>query len=193
MGEFAPQKEKLKDHFETIEELREELESQPELPERAEITPAERAEIVQTASQEANKEAAEKNPVDEFIASQTETSPQQTFVNSNLKKIAAKQQLKQIQQQLPRSDRALSKVVHQPLIRVVSDNAGKTITRPSGLLGGGVVAFLGTSLYVYFTKHIGLQYNYLLFALFFVGGFVLGLMLELIIRLNSKHQSSVRQ
>jgi hypothetical protein len=100
-------------------------------------------------------------------------------VNTELKNITLNRELVHIRRQLPRPDRALSKVIHQPVIRAVSESASKTVTRPSGLLGGGIVAFIGTSSYVYFTKHIGVSYNYLLFVVFFVSGFALGLLLEL--------------
>jgi hypothetical protein len=75
----------------------------------------------------------------------------------------------------------LSKVIHQPVVRAVSEVAAKTISRPSGLLGGGIVAFLGSAGYLYFTKYIGLPYNYFIFTLLFLGGFVVGLSLELIV------------
>jgi hypothetical protein len=100
-------------------------------------------------------------------------------VNRELKKLTLKQELRRVQRREKLPARALSKVVHQPVVRVASEAAGKTVSRPSGLLGGGVFAFIGGLGYLYFAKHIGVQYNYLLSLLFFVAGFILGLLIEL--------------
>lgn len=127
-------------------------------------------------------EAPKANPLEAFQAKQAaQTTPAQVLVTPDLKKATKNRQLKQIQRQLKPTDKALSKVIHQPVIRAVSEGASRTISRPSGLLGGGIVAFLGSSAYLYFTKHIGLQYNYFIFALLFVGGFAIGLILELLV------------
>jgi hypothetical protein len=101
-----------------------------------------------------------------------------THVNQDLKKLTLRRQLQHIQRQLPAGDRTLSKIIHQPVVRVVSEAAGKTISRPSGLLGGGLVAFLGTSGYLYLAKHLGFTYNSFVFIALFVGGFLIGLALE---------------
>jgi hypothetical protein len=66
---------------------------------------------------------------------------------------------------------------------VASEAAGRTVSRPSGLLGGGLVAFLGTTGYLYLARHIGFTYNYLVFLLLLAGGFILGVSLELLVHL----------
>ncbi|MDB5164834.1 MAG: hypothetical protein JWL89_460, partial [Candidatus Saccharibacteria bacterium] len=90
-------------------------------------------------------------------------------------------EIKNLQRKLPVLQRSLSKVIHQPVVRVASEAAGKTISRPSGLLGGGLVALIGTSGYLYTAKHAGFRYNYLVFLMLFAGGFIVGLILELLI------------
>lgn len=116
---------------------------------------------------------------------------QPQYIDRALQKIGLNQQLKQIRRKLPASQRTLSKVVHQPVVKAVSEVSAKTITRPSGLLGGGICAFLGSSGYLYLAKHIGFQYNYLVFLLLFVGGFAVGLALELLLSLfRPKHLRS---
>ena len=113
---------------------------------------------------------------------------QPLYIDKTVKKLRMKQSLSQVRRELSPAERALSKVIHQPTIRAVSEVGSKTVTRPSGLLGGGVLAFLGSSSYLYMAKHIGFRYNYLVFTLLFVGGFVLGLVLELIVRaVRPKH------
>jgi hypothetical protein len=142
---------------------------------------------VETATLESEKHT---NPIEDLQKAESTASQRITpmTVNSDLKKIMFNRTLLRIQKQLPAPEKLLSKVIHQPVIRAVSESTSKTLTRPSGLLGGGVVAFLGTSAYVYFTRHIGVPYNYLLFILFFVGGFALGLVLEFIIWVTANRQ-----
>jgi hypothetical protein len=48
-------------------------------------------------------------------------------------------QIKTVQAQLPRASRTFSKVVHNAAVEKVSDAAGKTIFRPSALIGGAIV------------------------------------------------------
>jgi hypothetical protein len=104
-----------------------------------------------------------------------------TYVNKELKDAALHRTLRHLQRELPRTQRLLSKTIHQPAIRRVSAATGQTVARPSGLLGGGLCAFVGSLIYLYLAKHIGFTYNYLLFFVLFVGGFVLGVVLELLI------------
>jgi hypothetical protein len=108
---------------------------------------------------------------------------QPLYIDKTVKKLRMKQSLSQVQRELTPMERGLSKLIHQPAVRAVSEVGAKTVSRPSGLLGGGLLAFLGSSTYLFMTKYIGFRYNYLVFLLLFVGGFVLGLVLELLVRL----------
>ena len=104
-------------------------------------------------------------------------------VNRELKQITLRRELLNIQRKLPAPQRVLSRVIHQPAVRIVSQAAGQTVSRPSGLLGGGLLAFFGTTGYLYLARHIGFAYNYLVFLLLLGGGFILGLGLELLVHL----------
>lgn len=96
-------------------------------------------------------------------------------------KATLQRELRAIRRKLPRSEQMLSRIVHQPVVRVVSQAAGATISRPSGMLGGGLVALIGTSGYLYLAKHLGFSYNYFVFLALFAAGFVVGLILELLV------------
>jgi hypothetical protein len=121
-------------------------------------------------------------PPKERLALPVDDKPQDNqplYIDKAVKKLQMKQSMKQVRRELSVPERVLSKVVHQPFVKAVSEASAKTISRPSGLLGGGFFAFVGSLAYLYFTSHIGMPYNYLLFILFFAGGFILGLTLEL--------------
>ena len=146
-------------------------------------TPEEVASEKQHMSQESRttiaQEAPSHNPVEAFQAEQTAATVVAPIRES--RKVVGQRQLAQVQRKLPARDRQLSKLVHQPVVRMISESAAGTVTRPSGLLGGGLVAFIGSTGYLYLTKHVGLTYNYFVFILLFVAGFGLGLALELIV------------
>lgn len=102
-----------------------------------------------------------------------------TYVNKELKDLAYQRTLRRTQKKLPVPARALSKIMHQPAVEAVSEIAGKTVARPSGILAGGIIAFLGGSVFLWAARYYGFEYNFLLFAILFVGGYFLGLLIEL--------------
>lgn len=123
----------------------------------------------------------------EFSAGEQEQ--QSTFVpglHRDLKQTAYKRTLQRTQNSLNQPERVLSKVIHAPAVESISNVAGNTIARPSGILGGSIFALLGTMLLTYFTRRYGFSYNYLVFAILFAGGFVAGIIGELFLRLIRK-------
>ena len=117
------------------------------------------------------------------VEAQKSSAPAPRVIDRELKRANLRQGIKQVQRQLPVQQRALSRVIHAPAIRALSETAAKSISRPSGLLGGGLVAFIGSSGYLYLAKHNGSRYNYFIFLLLFAAGFVVGLVLELCVYL----------
>lgn len=114
---------------------------------------------------------------------------QPTYVNKELKDLAYQRTLRRTQKKLPAPARVLSKVIHQPAIEAASEIAGKTVARPSGILTGGIIAFLGGSVFLWAARHYGFEYNFLLFAILFVGGYFLGLLIEFGVYALSRNKS----
>lgn len=140
-------------------------------------------QAVDSARAEIAQQSTEQDPLAKLQAQEAQAAEtaRPSHVNTELKSITLRRELQQIRRKLPAGDRALSKVVHQPVVRVISEAAGASVSRPSGLLGGGLMAFVGSAGYLYLTKHVGMQYNYFVFIALFVAGFVLGLVLEFIV------------
>ena len=115
-------------------------------------------------------------PIDE-----SSQAKQPQYVDKLVQSITLKNELNNIRQRLPLSQKLFSKAIHQPVIRNVSELSAKSIARPSGLLGGGLCAFIGSLAYLLFAQYIGLTYNYLLAILFFVFGFVVGICIEFMV------------
>jgi hypothetical protein len=102
-------------------------------------------------------------------------------IDSSLKNITLSRALHSIRRKENVADRTLSKVIHKPAVRIASEAAGASISRPSGMLGGGLLAFAGSSAYLYMARHYGFTYNFGVVVLLFAAGFALGLALELLV------------
>lgn len=95
-----------------------------------------------------------------------------------LKEDAYKQTLRATQHKLSKNNRRFSKVVHNDVVNAVSEVGAKTVARPSGILGGSIVAFIGSVVFLYYARHYGFKYNYLVLFMLFVIGFVVGALIE---------------
>jgi hypothetical protein len=108
---------------------------------------------------------------------------QPALASAELKKLAGERTLTSIRKHLSVPERTMSKIVHQPVVEGLSEVGSKTVARPSGILVGGILASLGNAVVLYICRHYGYTYNFFLFAIFFAGGFALGLLIELMWRL----------
>ena len=120
--------------------------------------------------------------------SSSENSPTATYVSRELKQMGFRRNLTNARLHMRAPSRAFSKAIHQPVVEKISDYAAPTIARPSGIIGGGIFALLGSAILLYITKHYGYRYNYLVFIVLFVGGFIAGMIVELIIRAVMRHK-----
>jgi hypothetical protein len=140
-----------------------------------------------TAEQAAETTAAETKRIEQLEkAEKLNESTRPALISHELKAVTLQRELQNIRRRLPAPDRVLSRVIHQPAVRVISEVTGKTISRPSGLLGGGLVALLGTTGYLYTAQHMGFRYNYFVFLVLFGGGFIVGIVLELLVWLATR-------
>ncbi len=107
---------------------------------------------------------------------------QPQYIDRKVKAKTLKKELEEIRSNLSLTQKVLSKVIHQQTISKLSDIGAKTIARPSGLLGGGILAFCGSLIYLLFTKYVGMKYNYLIFIFLFLSGYLITLATEFLIR-----------
>lgn len=113
--------------------------------------------------------------------SRSEDKPRAEAVHhasTGMKHHSYKQTLKSTRRKLTTPERAFSKVIHQPVVETVSDFAGGTVARPSGLLVGGLVSAAASLVVLYICRHYGYEYNFLIGLAGMGGGFVLGLLSE---------------
>jgi hypothetical protein len=77
-----------------------------------------------------------------------------------------------------KSEKVLSKVIHQPTVEKISDIAGATITRPSGIAGATIASFIGL-LFIYgIARFAGFSLSGSEMPLLLLIGFVAGLLFE---------------
>ena len=127
----------------------------------------------------------------EIAVGEREQPKQSSFgQQKDMKNLAYKRTLTRAQSQLSALERAFSKVVHHPVVEKVSNVGAQTVARPSGIMGGGLAAALGTGFVLFLGKTYGFTYNYLLFVLLFIAGFVLGLAVELILKISRRKKTT---
>jgi hypothetical protein len=124
---------------------------------------------ISPAHHEANRQNAlenSRNQIDQLATSSEsvtvgEAKPEpadQVAVNKDLKELAYSRILTRTRKNLPLADRWLSKLTHQPVVDKISTMGEKTIARPAGVLSGSVVAFIGSSILLYSSKHYGFRF-----------------------------------
>jgi flagellar biosynthesis GTPase FlhF len=188
LGALSPHHEQIHDEEHKHELQQETQEAALEnAAQEARHKPQEKIDTIRQEVQENARKTSEIRPQEE---KDTAHAPSQTFVNKELKEMAYKRTLKRVRRQMPLSNRLASKIIHQPIVSVVSEAVAKTVGRPSGLLGGGVIALIGTSAYYYITKHYGYSYNFFIFVLLLLGGFAFGWLVEIVWRLFSARKRS---
>ncbi len=184
----APKHEKLAPVEGTTEAAREHLNA---LKRRAEAdTETHDEEVLESIKADVDTKAISKEDYSKGEAA-GENTPAATYISSELKQMGFRRSLNNARRQMSAPAKTLSKVIHQPVVEKMSEAAAPTVARPSGVLGGGIAALLGSSILLYVSKHSGFRYNYLVFILLFVGGFVGGMAVELVVRalIRNKHSA----
>lgn len=110
-------------------------------------------------------------------------------LQKELKQQAYLRTMQKVQSRLSGPERVFSRVIHTQVVNALSEAGARSIGRPSGLMGGALCALLGSSLLLYVAKHYGFTYNYTVILVLFIGGFIVGLLIELLYRLVAKARS----
>ena len=178
----SPEHEKQPQHHEAAEHL--EHAKHEKAPEAFEH---ERQDMLEQAQKTIEKEAVSQH---ELPIEEKHEVPNKQFVGDELRAMSINRTMSRTRKKLSKPEQSLSKVVHQPVVDGLSRAGEKTISRPSGLLAGGICALIGSSIMLYMSKHYGFRYNLFVFIALFVGGFVLGLLLELVFRVGRRSKVS---
>ena len=146
-------------------------------------------ETLEDIREEAEEEATTTEDLVKLEDEATKQPEPNLYVNDDLKSLKYKRTLQAVRKDLKPSERVLSKVIHNKAVDAASEVAGKTIARPSGFLVGSIFAFVGSSVFLWISRHYGYEYNFLMFAMLFVAGFMIGLLVEMGLRLATRKSS----
>ena len=114
-------------------------------------------------------------------ADKNEHQPSAQHVTRELKAIRYKETMRYVRRHLNPRERKFSSFIHTPAVEKISEVGGKTVARPSGLLGGGLIALIGSIGTLYVARQYGFEVPNSLFMALFVIGFFVGLLGEFII------------
>jgi hypothetical protein len=159
--------------------------------EEAEQAEAQRhsSELRESARKTIEQQAISKEtPLFEKHAEQPNLTPQ--YTTKRIKNDRYRSTLTDVRKHLSPTQRAFSKVIHQPFVESASEIGAKTIGRPSGILSGSLVALFGSLSVIIIARRIGFEVPSSIFAIFFVGGFFIGIIVETIyhrLKKSSKH------
>jgi hypothetical protein len=98
--------------------------------------------------------------------------------------------LSNIRSNLSPASRKFSKVIHNQTVETISEIAAKTIVRPYAILLGGIFTLIGSGLYLFYIRHTGYKYNFLVPLILFAGGFIVGLVTELLLKSPARKKRS---
>jgi hypothetical protein len=159
-----------------LERAKEEASKSPEL--------SDQIEQIRAAVQEKAVSGSEVNVVE-----QENRPPAHSFgTHKQLKHLSYRRTLASIQSRLKGPDKTFSRVIHKKLIERASNFGAVTIARPGGILGGGLAALAGSIFSLYLARRYGFHYNFSIFILLFVSGYVAGSLLELVLRLAKRRR-----
>ncbi|MCA9308929.1 hypothetical protein KC973_00985 [Candidatus Saccharibacteria bacterium] len=152
MSELAPQEHESKNSLSS----KEAHEHKEHLKERIESA-AEKSSESGAAEREARHEVMETAPLAaEVTNTETEDTPQDDSPTTrDDKRHSFNTTMHHVRKELPKSERAFSKVIHQPVVEKTSEFVGKTVARPSGVLGATIAGFIGLLLVFGVAKRVG--------------------------------------
>ena len=91
-------------------------------------------------------------------------------ISKKEKTASYKKHMKQVQAELPPTQRAFSKVIHAPVVEKTSEFVGATVARPNAILSGAIVAFFVVLAVYLIAKNLG----YVLSGFETIGAFIIG-------------------
>lgn len=115
-----------------------------------------------------------------LVSERSIQSQRPLYVNQELKNLAYYRTLRRTRKQLSFADRQLSRLIHYRAVDRLSELGGKTVARPSALLGSGLAGLVGGGGYYWLAKNYGYEYRFSLFLILLAGGLAAGLGVELL-------------
>jgi gas vesicle protein len=160
-----------------------------EVNERAKNSIENSAERAKNARNEIENQAAFSKEAAGALAEKSDADTTEVrWWSSELKSQTLDRTLSRVRRRLSKPERSFSKVVHQKTVEAVSDATGKTIARPSGILVGSICAFIGSLIAYLVARRVGGELSPSIGLVFFVAGFVIGIVGESLLYVYRKYR-----
>lgn len=144
----------------------------------------EKNETLEEIRDSVEKHAEERS---ETVSGQSEKESTPTAVSVSEKKQSYNQTMNRVRGRLSTPSRTFSRVIHAPVVEQASELAGKTVARPSGLLGGGIAAAIGLTIVFVIARRNGFALSGSEFILLLLIGFIGGLLFEATTKIFRRH------
>lgn len=142
-----------------------------------ESTEHDRSKETKEAGKQAEKLALSTK---EQLSDSGEEKPKKQPITRGHKKQTYRATMKRVESKLPSYQRLFSKVINNDSVDKASAVAGRTVARPSGVLGGSIAAFIGLAAVTYYASQLGFEVSPALFVVLLAIGWTTGLVSELI-------------
>jgi len=120
---------------------------------------------------------------------ETENPTHHHYLTAKIKQEYYEQTIQDIRPYLSNSQKSLSKIVHNHVVENISELGAKTIARPVCLFTAATVTLLSSVLIILIARKVGFGLPNSIFILLFMIGYVLGLVVEIIIKLFGRNHA----
>lgn len=168
-----------KDSSETLSEQKETLADNKEhLNSLIEKEQKNKHEKLEQARDDIEQHAISKE--ESVTTNQTEKQPEPVYFTRADRERSFQATMHHVRSQLNKPERTLSKIIHQKQVEQISEVAGKTIARPSGILGATSIVAVGLTVVLLIARHTGFKLSGSEFWILLCLGYVVGLSFEFI-------------
>lgn len=114
----------------------------------------------------------------EYTPTQNEQVHVDEFYSKDTKEHAFNTTMHHVRSKMKKSERVFSSFIHNPVVEKTSELAGKTIARPSGMMGATIAAFIGLLSVYSIAKYAGFRLSGSEMPFLLLIGFATGLFAE---------------
>ena len=145
-----------------------------------ESSPINKEKLQNVIEQEAKTSESYKKQAE---ANSHDTNPHKHYLTHKIKTAVFHQTMDDVRSHLSPSEQRFSKIIHNDTIETLSNLGGKTVARPSGILGGATILVIGSFIVLFFAKRYGFEVPLSLFAALYIVGFILMIIAEYLYRI----------
>lgn len=147
-------------------------------------TPEKSPHELQEMTKHAHEKAAHSTDVLQSLHtdSETEHSTAPTWTSPALRNRTFTNVMRSTRRKLSPVDRTFSRVIHNDAVDRASEVGAQTIARPPAILLGALVSLVGSVVVLVIARRSGFEVPPMLFVFLFIGGYLTGLMLDILVR-----------